>query len=195
MTPIKSEQKSKKKYFGDKDMENFWLERPASSTLQIADRFGEVQRIFDNGVNNEVICVFSEELSDNRLGELLAEMRDNSSRVYILTNDFTDTMKNLDGCLIRYGGSHKIGSFILVNPNSNNPQGCLFTGRFSEGSLQLAENLLLRLDNDQINILFRYFCRQFWKLAEKERVGSNEHKVDSAPVDIYPPHDNGCDSQ
>jgi uncharacterized coiled-coil protein SlyX len=103
-------------------------------------------------------------------------------------------MKNLEGCLIRYGGNKKkLGSFILINPNSNEPTGCLFTGLLSEVSINLPANLLLDLDNAQVSTLFRYFCYQFWNKAEKERIGKEERDTEKAPVDIYPPSDDSCD--
>jgi hypothetical protein len=193
MTPIKTEHRTKTISFGEKPVESFWLETPASSHLPDVNYFEQMKEILASGVKDGVVCVFSGELSSKALCELLAKARDNGNRVYILTNDFNDEMKNLDGCLIRYGGSRKTGSFILINPNSVAASGCLFTGRFSDGSLRLAENLPLNLDNEQIPVLFRYFCHQFWERAEKERIGSEEHNIDSAPLDIYPPSGNGCD--
>jgi hypothetical protein len=194
MTPIKSENKTKTISFGENPVESFWLEIPtASSILPNTDYSAQAKKFFDPMLKDGIICVFSEELSSRPMCELLAKMRDNRNRIYILTNDFNDELKNLDGCLMRYGGSRKIGSFILINPNSGDPSGCLFTGLLSDGSLQLSENLLLSLDPEQISVLFRYFCCQFWKYTAKERIGSGEHDTDSAPVDIYPPSGTGCD--
>jgi hypothetical protein len=196
MTPIKAERKTKTINYGDEPVSSFWLETPPSfSAVPNTDHFARIQNILESGVKDGVICVFSEELSSKRLCELLAKMRDNGNRVYILTNNFHEELRNLNGCLIRYGGGRKIGSFILINPNSGDPSGCLFTGHLSDGSLQLAENLLLDLASEQISVLFRYFCYQFWKFAAKEYIGFEERDTDSAPVDIYPPSNDGCDFQ
>jgi hypothetical protein len=195
MTPIQAEKKTKIINYGEKPVESFWREIPVSSDLPDTDYPGEVQKILAPSVKDGVICVFSEELSSRYLCELLAKARDSGNRVYILVNDFNDEMKNLEGCLVRYGGSRRIGSFILINPNSGNSSGCMFTGRFSDGGLQLAENLLLTLDNDQISVLFRYFCHQFWNRSAKERIERESRDIDSAPVDIYPPSGDSCDFQ
>jgi hypothetical protein len=194
MTPIKDERKTKTIHYDEKTIESFWLETPASSFLPSSvDHAAQLKDMLRAGINDGVICVFSEELSSKSLCESLAKARDNGSRIYILTNNFSGEMKNLDGCLIRYGGSRKTGSFMLINPNSGEPSGCLFTGRLDDGSLQLPENLLLNLDAEQISVIFRYFCHQFWNLAEKERIGHGDRNIDFSPVDIYPPSDTGCD--
>jgi hypothetical protein len=196
MTPIKPETKTKVINWGKEPMESFWLEIPAaSSSPPSMDYESHLNNFLESGVKDGAICVFSEELSSRRLCELLAKARDNGCRVYILANDFNEEMKNLNGCLIRYGGKRKTGSFILINPNSNTPLGCLFTGHLSDGSILFAGNVLFDLDAEQIAVLFRYFCHQFWNCAEKERIGGEGCSVDSAPLDIYPPSGDGCDFQ
>jgi hypothetical protein len=120
--------------------------------------------------------------------------RDNGSRIYILTNTYQQKIKNLEGCLIRYGGNKRLGSFILINPNSDDPIGCLFSRLLSEGSVNLPVNLLLDLDNTQVSTLFRYFCYQFWNKAEKEYI-DKESDTGTAPIDIYPPSEDTCDFQ
>jgi hypothetical protein len=66
---------------------------------------------------------------------------------------------------------------------------------FSDGSLDYTTNLMPDLDNSQVAVLFRHFCYQFWNKAEKECVGKEEHTVDAAPLDIYPPVKDSCDFQ
>ena len=201
MTPIKPVSKTETKNFGQEPVNEFWLEIPASASSGSQDKkyLDHLKNVLDS-VKDGVICVFSEELSSKPLCEALASARDNGSRIYILTNDYHSEMKNLEGCLIRYGGNKKLGSFILINPNPidpniNKPTGCLFTGRLSEGSINLPANLLLDLDNTQVSTLFRYFCYQFWdkNLVKKERIGNEDRDVGAAPLDIYPPVEDSCD--
>ena len=201
MTPIESVSKTETKNFGQVPVNEFWLEisTGASSGSQEKKYLDHIKSVLDS-VKNGVICVFSEELSSKSLCEALANACDNGNRIYILTNDYHSEMTNLEGCLIRYGGNKRLGSFILINPNPidpniNSPTGCLFTGRFSEGSINLSANLLLDLDNAQVSTLYRYFCYQFWKKAEKERIGNEERDVGDAPLDIYPPVEDTCDFQ
>jgi predicted nucleic acid-binding Zn-ribbon protein len=196
MTPIKPVSITETKNFGQVPVNEFWLEIPAGASSGAQDKkyLDHIKHVLDS-VKDGVICVFSEELSSKPLCEALANARDNGSRIYILTNDYNSEMKILEGCLIRYGGNKKLGSFILINPNSNEPTGCLFTGRLSEGSINLPVNLLLDLDNTQVSTLFRYFCYQFWdkNLVKKERIGNEERDVGTAPIDIYPPAEDTCD--
>lgn len=198
MTPIKPVSKTTTINFGNESINEFWLETPAaiaSSSSQDQNYLERAKGFLDSAPENSVICVFSEGLSSRQLCESIAKARDNGSRVYILTNACHNEMKNLDGCLIRYEGSKRIGSFILINPNSNgvSPTGCIFNGLFSDGSMNRSDNLLLDLDSEQIKTLYRYFCYQFWNKAEKERIGNKERKTDSAPLDIFPPVEDSCD--
>jgi hypothetical protein len=195
MTPIKSIQKTETVNFGKEPVQYFWLERPAASQSE-SSNIGYLSRLKTclESSKDGVICVFSEELSSKNLCESFAKARDNGNRIYILTNDYHAEMKNLEGCLMRYGGGRRIGSFILINPNSNSSSGLLFTGMFSDGSINFSTNLMLNLDGSQASVLFRYFCYQFWNKAEKERV-EDEHTVDASPLDIYPPVEDSCDFQ
>jgi len=195
MTRIVPIPKSDTKYFGDKTIPEFWLEIPASSPSvnNNNDYMNRLKNCLESAPNDGVICVFSEELPCKTLCESLAKARDNGNRIYILTNSYHDEMRNLEGCLIRYGGGKRIGSFILINPHSNMPSGCLFTGIFSDGSVNLSANLLFDLGTDQVSVLFRYFCYQFWNKAEKERIGGKEHNTESAPLDVFPPVGDACD--
>jgi len=180
--------------YEDKIVQKFWLEIKAKLPFaNNKNNLDTLKKCLESAPNNGVICVFSEELSSKTLCESLAKARDNGNRIYILTNDLSNEMKNLEGCLLRYEGGKRIGSFILINPNSNNPKGCLFTGKFSDGTINLPANLLLDLDQAQISVLFRYFCYQFWHKAKKERIGLNDENDAKKPLDIYPPKDNFCD--
>jgi hypothetical protein len=197
MTPIKSVSKTETKDFGQEPVNEFWLEIPAGTPSSYQDKnyMTQIKNLLDSGTKDGVICVLSEKLSSNPLCESLAMARDNGCRIYILANAYHSEMKNLEGCLIRYGGNKRLGSFILINPNSNDPAGCLFSGPFSDESINLPANLLLDLDNTQVSTLFRYFCYQFWNKAEKERIGNKERDTDAAPLDIYPPVGDYCDFQ
>jgi hypothetical protein len=197
MTPIKPFRPSPhKEDFGQKLVEKFWLEIPAvpPSVSHDKDYLTKITDLLDSAAKDAILCVFSEGLSCKPLCKSLENARDNGSRIYILTNAYHPEMKNLEGCLIRYGGSKRLGSFILVNPNSNGHDGCLLTGPLSVESINLPANLLLDLDNAQISTLFRYFCYQFWNKAEKEYIGE-EHDTSAAPIDIHPPTDDSCDFQ
>jgi len=204
MTPIKSISKEEIKYFGDVTEKEFWLEiqpqRGAAQTGSTAvqnvrnhDYTSKIKNCLDFAPGSGVICIFTGELSSKPVCEILAKARDNGNRIYILTNDHHQEMKNLEGCLIRCGGGKRLGSFILVNPNTNGASGCIFTGLLSDGSLNKTENLLLDLDSEQIQTLFRFFCFHFWNNAEKEHINGVSHNTDSAPLDIYPPTDDSCD--
>jgi hypothetical protein len=199
MTPIVPILKTKTEYFGEETVQKFWLKltAAASSVNYGNNSMNRLKTCLDSAPKDSVICVFSGELSSKTLCDSLRDARDKGSRIYILTNSYDNEMKILDGCLIRYGGGKRIGAFILINPNSGMPSGCLFTGWLADASVNFSANLLLDLDSEQVRALFRYFCHQFWNKAEKERNGqgknNEEHNTTNAPLDIYPPAGDSCD--
>jgi len=197
MTPIKPVAKTATVDFGKEPVNEFWVEAPAQNgnAPQIPNYLERVKAYLDSAPANSVICVFSEELSSKQLCESIAKAYDNGCRIYLLTDTYHGEMKNLDGCLMRYGGGEKTGSFILVNPNADGiaPTGCIFTSMLADGSMNMADNLLLDLDSEQVKILYRYFCYQFWCKAEKERIGREERNTQAAPIDIFPPVEDSCD--
>ena len=203
MTPIKSIRREETRNFGHVIENDFWLEiqlekegqtgTAVKEAEKTSDYINKINSDLDSAPENGVICIFSDALSSKSVCETLAKARDKGNRIYILTNDYNQEMNKIEGCLIRFGGGRRIGSFMLINPGTNDASGCVFTGLLSDGSLNRTENLLLDLDSEQIQTLFRFFCFQFWNNAEKEHIGGVSHNTDAAPLDIYPPTNDSCD--
>ena len=196
MEKIESLKNNVIKYFGDIIHNDFWLEKNNSSQIiKNNDNHEKIKKIFNNIPNDGVICIYSEELSEKYLCKTIAEAaRDIGNRIYILVNEYNSELANLEGCLIRYKGNKRIGSFILINPNTTAPSGCVFTGALSDESMKLNDNLLLDIDQKQIETLFGYFCYQFWNNKEgRENIGKEERNTEMSPVDIYPPVNDSCD--
>jgi hypothetical protein len=200
MARIESISKSKTKDYGDAAIKNFWLKRNnvVTSVAQGQPAYSKIKELLDP-VENGVICVQSENLSDPSLIKNLFDVADRGDRniIYLLTNSYQKELKELCGrCLIRYGLKN-MGSFVLLNPLSNNPKGILYTGQFTEGGLQFSSNLSLELDGEQTSFLYRHFCYHFWNSAAKEIIDASgeERDTGASPVDIFPYGEDICDAK
>ncbi|MBN2890938.1 MAG: hypothetical protein JXL97_03650 [Bacteroidales bacterium] len=143
---------------------------------------------------DSVICIQTEQIDDAKLITEIFNASKRRNRIYIFTNEEPEKLKELAGaCLIRYGVKN-IGSFILINPNSNNSQGILFTAPFLESSFS-SSNIALELDKNQINILFRFFSYNFWNKATHEIIDNFEtaKSVSEPPLDFLPNIQDFCD--
>jgi hypothetical protein len=197
MSKIQPISRKEKKIYASKEVKNFWLKK--NMQIQEESRYETDKTALIEGLINQAIegtiCLQSELLSDNRIVEALYKAAEHNNRVYILANNFHESLKKLCGrCLIRFGIKN-IGSFILLNPNSNNSRGFFFTGQLSEGSLNLPSNLFLNLDGEQSGILYRHFCYHFWNTARSEITdASGDHETGNPPIDVYPCTENFCDA-
>ncbi|MEI8202838.1 MAG: hypothetical protein WCH34_07495 [Bacteroidota bacterium] len=186
--------KSKVVDYSNKEENNFWLKREVANISLSSDHYSIIIQSLSK-VNDSVICIHSESLSDKTLIKAIFDAANNGNRIYILTNGFSEELDPLKGkCLIRIGVNN-IGSYILVNPNTNDAVGYLFTGQFTETGSLIQQNLLIDLDKEQNEILYRHFCYHFWNTATKEIIDSNIIDVKTPPIDVFPCKDNFCDPQ
>jgi len=195
MTKSKIQPISKSKIidYGDKVIENFWLSREKKEDLKKEDNHSLIINSF-NQIQDSVICIQTEQIDDAKLITEIFNASKRRNRIYIFTNEKPEKLKGLTGvCLIRYGVKN-IGSFILINPNSNNSQGILFTAPFLESSFANS-NIALELDKNQINTLFRFFSYNFWNKATHEIIDNFEtaKPVSEPPLDFLPNIQDFCD--
>ena len=168
--------------YGDNDVKNFWIPRSEGSHSGHKD---SIKRLLQN-VQNGFICVYSEKLEDKDIIKLLFDLSE-KVRVYVLVNEYSSEMDILKGkVLIRYSGINNLGSFVLVNPNSNAIKGMFFGGQLTEGSL-LLEHTSYSITSDEVKELFRHFCFMFWERAKTEIIEKDEVEVEvkAKPLDIY----------
>lgn len=167
--------------FGGKKVNGFWrFERHVEECKKPIDAVSQ----FLQSVKNGVICIYSEKLEDKSLIDLLFYISE-TANVYILLNDYSKELEPLTGrVLLRYSGVKNTGSFVLVNPNSNNSEGLFFGGPLTADSS--SEHFLFEISQDDIKELFRHFCYQFWTNAKTEILESGTPKdVTSKPIDVY----------
>lgn len=166
--------------YGDHNVENFWMPRGESSHSGHRE---SIKQLLQN-VQSGFVCVYSEKLEDKDIIKLLFDLSE-KVRIYVLVNEYSSAMDILRGkVLIRYSGINNIGSFVLVNPNSNATKGMFFGGQLTEGSL-LLEHPSFSIVSNEAKELFRHFCFMFWECAKKEILEKEEVDVKEKPLDIY----------
>lgn len=164
--------------YGDRIVENFWNPKVTTSFTQSGHKKAIISLL--QNVQSGFVCVCSEKLEDKDIIKLLFDLSE-KLRVYILVNDYSKELDIINGkALIRFCVNN-IGSFVLVNPNSNAPKGICFGGQMTDESLQTAR-FSFELRIHEMKELFRHFCYYFWENAKKE---SNNKDVTSKPIDIY----------
>lgn len=166
--------------YGDCEVNNFWMPRSDSSYSEHKER---IMQLLQN-VRSGFVCVYSEKLEDNDIIKLLFDLSE-KVRIYVLVNEYSSEMDILKGkVLIRYSGINNLGSFVLVNPNSNAAKGMFFGGQLTEGSL-LLEHPSFSIVSNEAKELFRHFCFMFWERAKTEILEKEEVDVKEKPLDIY----------
>jgi len=187
--------KSKTIDYGDKEVNNFWLKINEQVAYSESDNLAQIISSFHN-VQDSVICIQTEELAHPEMVKTIFNASKKRNRIYIITNQKDEALKQFEGiCLIRFGIKN-IGSFVLINPNSSSSIGIIFTASFTEPALANIENIVLKLDNDQVKTLFRFFSDNFWNKTEHEILDGFETstQISEPPLDFLPNMNDFCDS-
>lgn len=183
-TKIQSISKTKTIDYSNELMQNFWQQKSNISANQ--NHKSEIEKIIQSAQEG-IVCIQTETLTDKGLIKQIFDIAQNFKvRFYILVNEYSQELDLLNEiCLIRYEVKN-IGSFILVNPNSDKPQGFFFTGQLTEQSLDKSQHISRSLDTKETDELFRHFCFQFWETAKKEVIEKGKHNdVTSKPLDVF----------
>ena len=153
---IKAISKSETINYGDKKINDFWLKVNDRKIIKDNNNLERINTVFKQ-VENSVICIQTEEINHADIIKAIYEASKHNNRIYLLTNNKDTDLKKLEGvCLIRYGIKN-IGSFILINPNTNSEKGILFSAPLIESSFTNVDNFVLDIDSQQTQTLFRFF--------------------------------------
>lgn len=183
-TKIQSISKTKTVDYSNELLQNFWRQKSNASVYQ--NHKNEIVKTLQFAQEG-IVCIQTESLTDKSLIKLIFEIAQNLKvRFYILVNEYTQELDLLNEiCLIRYEVKN-IGSFILLNPNSNHANGIFFTGQFTEPSFKVSHNISKSLNKNETEELFRHFCFHFWEKAKKEVVEKGiKSDVISKPLDVF----------
>jgi hypothetical protein len=191
---IKAISKSETINYGDKKINDFWLKVNDRKIIKDNNNLERINTVFKQ-VENSVICIQTEEINHADIIKAIYEASKHNNRIYLLTNNKDTDLKKLEGvCLIRYGIKN-IGSFILINPNTNSEKGILFSAPLIESSFTNVDNFVLDIDSQQTQTLFRFFSDNFWNNTQFEIIESFDtaQEVPEAPLDFLPNINDFCD--
>ena len=183
-TKIQSIPKSKTIDFSSELLQYFWRQKSSVSVTQ--NHKSEISKTIQSAQEG-IVCIQTEALTDKGLIKQIFDISQNLKvRFYILVNEYSQELDLLNEiCLIRYEVKN-IGSIILVNPNSDKPQGTFFTGQLTEQSIAVTQHISRNLDIKETEELFRHFCFQFWETAKKEVIDKGKKsEVISKPLDVF----------
>lgn len=178
--------KSKVVDYSNEPLTNFWQVKdgkPHTADQNFKQQIIELMRSVSEGF----ICIQSEKLNDKQIvRQIFDTARGRDVKIYILVNQYSPELDLLNGvCLIRYE-LQNIGSFILVNPNSNQPNGLFFSGHLTESTLTNSNQILKEIKDKEVTELFRHFCFQFWETAKREIIEEGKHiSIESKPIDVF----------
>lgn len=187
-TKIQPITKSKTVDYGEELLQNIWQQKSKISANK--NHKSEILKTLQFA-NEGIVCIQTESLTDKTVIKQIFDISQNLNvRFYILVNEYSQELNLLNEiCLIRYDVKN-IGSLILVNPNSDKPQGTFFTGQLTEQSIAVSQHITRILVGKENEELFRHFCFQFWETAKKEAIEKGNHtNITSKPLDVF--HDAG----
>ncbi len=178
--------KSKVVDYSNEPLVNFWRVKDGKFHSVSQNYKQQIINLLQS-VTEGFICIQSVALTDKQIIKLIFDTaRGREVKIYILVNQYSPELKALNGlCLIRYE-LQNTGSFILVNPNSNQPKGIFFSGHLTENSLTDSNQVLIEINNNEVKELFRHFCFQFWETAKKGILEEEKHlNIESKPIDVF----------
>lgn len=171
LTPIVPVSKTETRDYSDRNVTNIWIER------QVLILEAEVSNDFSQRISEliiqarQTICLMIhgscvELLNHELLTHLSKRIEENKIRTYILCDDLSLFEEDVfNHVLLRKVSDLPEGIMILTDTHSET------AGFLASGSLGFS------LSNEQINSLFMFFCEQFWKNAEMEKISGIEKLI------------------
>jgi hypothetical protein len=138
----------------------------------------------------ETVFIQSNLISDSKILETLLSLEQSGVRIYILLNELQLSEKfvsALRGKAIFRIGVNLLGSIILIDSNSSEPKGFVYSDSLEEKSLKLGLYPCLRLELEQIPDISYLFSHYFWNEAKQEIIsGSAPISVSESPFGEVP---------
>lgn len=178
--------KSKVVDYSNEPLTNFWHVKggkPYTTNQNFKQQIIELLQSVTEGF----ICIQSVKLNDKQIiKQIFDTARGRAVKIYILVNQYSSELDLLNGvCLIRYE-LQNTGSFVLANPNSNQPNGLFFTGQMTEEGLSSSNQILKIIKDKEVTELFRHFCFHFWETAKREIIEEGKHLlIEAKPIDVF----------
>lgn len=178
--------KSKVVDYSNELLTNFWQVKGGKSHSVGQNYKQQIINLLQS-VTEGFVCIQSVKLTDKQLiKQIFDTARGREVKVYILVKQYSPELDLLNGvCLIRYE-LQNTGSFVLVNPNSNQPNGLFFSGHLTESTFTTSNHILKEINEKEVTELYRHFCFRFWETAKKEIIEEGKHlNIESKPIDVF----------
>lgn len=178
--------KSKVVDYSNQPLINFWQVKGGKSHSVVQNYKQQIITLLQS-VTEGFVCIQSVKLTDKQIiKQIFDTARGREVKIYILVNQYSPELDLLNGvCLIRHELQNK-GSFVLVNPISNQPNGLFFSGHLTESTLTTSNQILKEINEKEVTELFRHFCFHFWETAKNEIIEEGKHlNVGSKPIDVF----------
>lgn len=178
--------KSKVVDYSNEPLTNFWQVKDGKYN-SVGQNCKQQIISFLQTVTEGFICIQSVKLTDKQIiKQIFDTARDREVKIYILVNQYSPELDLLNGvCLIRYE-LQNTGSFVLVNPNSNQAKGLFFSGSLTESTFNTSNQILKEINKKEVTELFRHFCFHFWETAKKEIIEEGKHlNIEAKPIDVF----------
>jgi hypothetical protein len=172
--------------YSNEPLTNFWQVKGGKSHTAEQNFKQQIIELL-RSVTEGFICIQTIKLSDKQIiKQIFDTARGREVKIYLLVNQYSPELDLLNGvCMIRYE-LQNTGSFILANPNSNQPNGFFFSGQITEDALSSSNQILRSIKDKEITELFRHFCFHFWETAKKEVIEEGKHlNIESKPIDVF----------
>lgn len=172
--------------YRDKLVTNFWRTKDREYSCKDGDYTDQLIDALQS-VTEGMVCIQSGKITDSKIVEqLLHTANGRRVKIYILVNEYSTVLDTLqEKCLIRYD-LNTAGSFILINPNTDQAEGRFFNDDLSTDSLKTENQLFFDLSKKEVSELFRHFCFHFWESANKEVIEKGKHlDVVTKPIDVF----------
>lgn len=183
-TEIQNINRTKLIDYSTKQHENFW----STKNKDIGDTNDYRSFIKKELENSEkvIVCIQTSELDDQDIINELFNLAQYNTRIYILLDKYSNLLDPLSKiCLIRYGVK-TVGSYVLINPNTNINKGVFFSGKLNVEDLEENQHLITKISQeDPIKNLYHHFCYQFWEKAGNEVIEGNHSVIKGKPIEIY----------
>ncbi len=159
--------KSKVVDYSNQPLINFWQVKGGKSHSVVQNYKQQIITLLQS-VTEGFVCIQSVKLTDKQIiKQIFDTARGREVKIYILVNQYSPELDLLNGvCLIRHE-LQNTGSFVLVNPISNQPNGLFFSGHLTESTLTTSNQILKEINEKEVTELFRHFCFHFLGNCQK----------------------------
>ena len=196
MEKIATISKSHLENYGNEMIRDFWLLRDNVEVEKCNIQNRQAIVNFLQACENGVVAIYNPVLRnmDSKIREELFKVASERCRVYVVMHEMVDCMREFSRqCLIRTG-VEVAGSFMLHKSNNNEISGLFFIVSLEKENLDSISHVIFKMDAQQYEDFWHYFCYVFWYKASKEYIDNVPRGIDrNDQKEFLAPYQNGFD--